>query len=562
MEVGSTGFVRDVLAATSLFAGLEAASLDRLCEAATQMAVRGGQWLFRQGDEGDALYVVAGGRFDVVVDDAGRAVVVRSCRRGDVFGELSIVCEAPRTASIVAVRDGELWRIGRSHVEALLRDSPEFAIGLTRFLGDKVRTAPVPAVPPPQRRPTVVAVVAAGAADVGPMVDAVASVAGETTLVLDAAAGAGADPASWPVPVDAAEAAGRKVVLVSARGDPDSWRAFCTRQADRVVAVVDADAAVSADAASVPTGCDLVVVGTPERRRLRALLESAEPRAHHLVANGGDRSSLARAARRVAGASIGVVLSGGGARGLAHIGVLAGLSEAGIVVDRFGGTSMGALIAALAARGLAPDEMVAVCRAELVEHRPFNDYTAPRVALLRGRKARSMIERACGGLNIEELPRDFFAVSADLVSTEAVVHRRGPCADAVIASMSLPGLAPPVRRFGRVLVDGGVLQNLPVPEMVRRDEGPVLAVDVTAATGRLGAGDALPSIVETLTRSTMLGSRRATVESGRQARLAFRPRVDDVGLMDFARLDTLVERGRDAVRDVLGAGALAGLADD
>lgn len=554
MEVGASGFVRDALAATGLFAGLGPDSLGQLCESATPVTLSGGEWLFRQGDEGDALYVVAGGRLDVVVDDGDRSVVVRTCRRGDVFGELAIVCEAQRTASILAVRDSEVWRIERAHVEALLRESPEFAIALTRFLGDKVRTAPVPVAPPPQRRPSVLAVLAVGRVEVSRIVDAISAAVGDTLLVVAAGSHAGTDPGSWPALVDAAEADGRTALLVAEATDPAAWHHFCLSHADRSAVVVAAGTSI--DETAVPRGCDLVVVGTLERRRLRAWLESCSPRAHHLVAGPGDSAGFARAARRVTGTSVGVVLSGGGARGLAHLGVLAGLADAGIAVDRVGGTSMGAFVAALAARGLDPDDMISVCRAELVAHRPFNDYTAPRVALLRGRKARSMIERACGDANIEELPLDYFAVSADLVSTEAIVHRRGPCAGAVVASMSLPGLAPPVRRAGRVLVDGGVLQNLPVSEMARRDEGPVLAVDVSAGTGRIG-GDGLPSIIETLTRSTMLGSRRATAESRRRARVVFRPRVDDVGLLDFARIDALVSRGRDSVQDALDAGALA-----
>lgn len=556
MGVGASEFVREVLARASVFAGLDDAALARLSVSATPTSLQGGAWLFRQGDVGDALYVVATGRLDAVVDQDDRPVVVRSCRRGDVFGELAIVCDAPRTASMLAVRDSELWRIERAQVETLLRESPEFALALTRFLGDKVRRTPASAATAGPRPPAVVSVLAVGATDASAMVDAIGST--RSAVVLRGAAAASGHPGEWASQVDAAEGDGRRVVLTAAGHDPAEWRHFCVRQADRVVAVVDDS--TSAEAEDVPAGCDLVVVGSPGRRRLRSWLEATSPRAHHLVRGGSDGAGLARAARRVTATSVGLVLSGGGARGMAHLGVLAGLAEAGITVDRVGGTSMGAFVAALAARLTSTDEATATCRAELVARRPFNDYTAPRAALLRGRKARAMLERACGDTDIEELPLDFFAVSADLVSTEVVVHRRGPCADAVAASMSLPGLAPPVRRGSRLLVDGGVLQNLPVQPMLARAEGPVIAVDVSAGAGHVDAGGGLPSIIETLTRSTMLGSRRATAESRRDAAAVLRPKVDDIGLMDFARFDTLVRRGHDAVLDALGKGELDGLA--
>src|SRR5581483_3924455 len=111
-------------------------------------------------------------------------------------------------------------------------------------------------------------------------------------------------------------------------------------------------------------------------------------------------------------------------------------------------------------------------------------------------------------LTIEELATPFFTLSADLVSSGLVVHRRGSLAEAVGAGMSIPGLMPPVPHAGRLLVDGGVLDNLPVDAMAESTEGPIVAVDVAR---RLEPADAeaqrrLPSIVETLSRATLLGS--------------------------------------------------------
>src|SRR4051794_35052272 len=107
---------------------------------------------------------------------------------------------------------------------------------------------------------------------------------------------------------------------------------------------------------------------------------------------------------------------------------------------------MGAYVGALYAIGLTPDEIAERRREELVRHRPFNDYTVPRVALIRARKAQRMLQRLFGARWIDELERDYFCVSADLVAAEPVVHRSGPLWEAVGASMSLPGLVPPVWR--------------------------------------------------------------------------------------------------------------------
>ena len=123
---------------------------------------------------------------------------------------------------------------------------------------------------------------------------------------------------------------------------------------------------------------------------------------------------------------LGLVLSGGGARGFAHIGALAVLADAGFEFDRIGGCSMGAFIAAMAAAGRDPDEMQACCSEELVRRSPFNDYTFPRVALIRSRKAAAMLTRVFGEARVEEFARPLFTVSADLLTSRVVVHRRGP----------------------------------------------------------------------------------------------------------------------------------------
>ena len=154
-----------------------------------------------------------------------------------------------------------------------------------------------------------------------------------------------------------------------------------------------------------------------------------------------------------------------------------------------------------------------------------------------------MLERTFGGAHVEDLPLDCFAVSADLSTAEIVVHRRGPVVEAVGASMSLPGLAPPVRSGTRLLVDGGVLNNVPVDVMAATGEGPVIAVDVMTRA-RLGSPTRMPSILETLARATVIGSHYQAATRLGFASLVIAPDVGTVGLLDFARFAELVESGR------------------
>lgn len=544
--------VSSALAYSPLFAALDGRERSRLESIGTKVEAAAGSALFRQGDDGDCMYVVVSGLLEALYEDPPPARVVRTLRRGDVIGELAIVCDMTRSATVRAVRDCELWRVGRPEVEALLRGNPDFAVALTRLLGERVRSAPPPQVSSRPPIPSVIAVIAVPPVEPETFTRYLAREMGRDRKV--ACLGRYADSSAWPRRVDAAEQAGSAVLLsaIASDGDGGDWARFCAREADRVAVLAAISAEPRRAAPALPAGCDLVLGGRGHNDRIHAWTTSLAPRAHHIVdASWADGAAMARAARRVSGRAVGVVLSGGGARGLAHIGVLAALADAGLVIDRVGGTSMGAFVASLAARDLSPSEVLAACRSELVEQKPFNDYTAPKVALLRGKKARAMLKRLHGDVHIGELPKGFFCVSADIVTAEAVTHRRGRVVDAVAASMSLPGLAPPMVMDGRILVDGGVVQNLPVRAMQDEGQGPVVAVDVSATRARATGGP--PSIVETLTRATMLGSRRAAAQDRMQADAVIRPLVEDVGLMDFSRIDTLVAAGRRATEAAIEA---------
>jgi len=220
-----------------------------------------------------------------------------------------------------------------------------------------------------------------------------------------------------------------------------------------------------------------------------------------------------------------------------------------------GGCSMGSLIGAMAAVGYESDEIRSTCSKEFVRRSPFNDYTLPRVALIRSRKTGAMLERIFGSTRIEALERPFFAVSADLLSSRVVVHRRGTIAKAVAASMTLPGLLPPQQRDGRLLVDGGVLNNLPVDHMAETGEGPIVAVDVVRRLDETGdAEPALPSITETLARATVLGSVERAERNRALALVLVTPDVQMVGLREWSALQASVEAGRRATEQTLEAG--------
>ncbi len=560
MEVG-TPQRSALLAGVPLFAGLPDGALRELEGALEPRVVRAGEWLFREGEDSDRLCVVRSGRLRVVVESGEVAMVARVVGPGSMLGELGVLTGSPRSASVQAVRDSELLELGAAEFDSLLARSHGLAVRLARQLAVQLQASG--GLDLPEAPAAIVAVVPTHASlPIEGFCDALQrTFAGwGPVAVLDGRkADAEARDSRYGHVVDRLEREHEHVLLVATPGlHGEEWNRFCMRQADRVLVLTDGRAPADLPVADL-LGCDLVFLGPVSGASIRPWLRALEPRAHHLVGTGSALSGdVARAARRVTRRSLGVVLSGGGARGFAHIGVLDVLAHEGLEVDRVGGCSIGAFVGAMAALGFDAEHMRTLCRQEFVSRSPFNDYTVPRVSLIRSRKAAAMLSRIFAEIQLEELPRPLFTVSADLLSSQLVVHRDGPLREAVAASMCLPGLAPPLATAGRLLVDGGVLNNLPVDLMAERGEGPILASDVIRRLSPREAADsslpALPSLVETLSRATVLGSVERAESNRALAQLVVTPDVQDIPLRDFTQLDRAIEAGRRAAEQTLAGG--------
>ncbi len=363
--------------------------------------------------------------------------------------------------------------------------------------------------------------------------------------------------------------------------DPEvgPWAQRCLRQADRVLVVGRAQASpipgelessLHLARSDAKQRTDLIIVhqaGTSVPTGTSRWLTGREIGAYHHVRDGSDED-FSRLARSLTGRSVSLVLSGGGARGLAHIGVLRALEEAQVPVDIVGGASFGALIAAAVARGDDWGSIRESMQRMLVDRRRPLDMTAPAAALTGGRRIVAMLQDGFGDTQIEDLWHRFFCVSSNLTKARVRVHTTGPIWQALRASISIPGLFPPVNSGeGDVLVDGAVMNNLPVDVMkTLSDGGPVLAVNLRGefplraedlprhgvlsgwrVYGRrlnpLADTLALPGIIDVLLRTTEVGSVLSSKAMEKLADVVFHPPVDDVGLLEFSAIDRLIDAG-------------------
>ena len=545
------------LSASPLLSALAPRVQEELLSAAETSRLPAQEWLFREGEPGDRLYVVSAGRLRVVSERDGQSHVLRLLGPGAVLGELAVLTGAARSASVQAVRDAELLEIDGERFQELLRQSPELGAGLAIALAAQIQRGGT--VEPAEAPVAVVAIASVeGVADdrAWDELQRAFAALGDTVTLVEAGVEA-AEAWDWGRQLADLERE-HDYVLLRAGLDGGEWSRFCLRQADRVVVLTPA--APPPPTAEAPDGCDVLFLEPPTTDDVAGWFARVDVHAHHVVPVDTELPAAAgRVARRLTGQSLGLVLSGGGARAFAHIGVLEVLEGEGLEVDRLGGCSMGAFIGAMAALGWRPETMVEVCRRELAQRAPFSDYTIPRHALIRARRAASMLRRMFGELALEQLARPLYTISADLLSSRMVIHRTGSIVDTVGASMAIPGLAPPVSRQSQLLVDGGVLNNLPVDVMVADEAGPVVAVDVMrrldSAGVEVGPGPLLPTIVETLSRATVLGSVERAEANRALAHVLIAPDVHDVSLRGFRNLDRAVDAGRRAAEQALADGA-------
>jgi lysophospholipid hydrolase len=488
----------------------------------TRVALEAGQVLLRKGDVGDSLYVVVTGRVRMLASGPEADRAVRDLGPGELLGEMALLTGEPRAATIVAVRDTELYRLSARSVELYLFSDASIMRRITTTLarrlarGSSARSAEQPCV-------RNVAVVSAGdtpPTDVarfgevlGTFLSEYMRVAVMSPRAVEAALGTGAAGSK-----DAAEAVGLTgwlndqedrsdlVLYVPSPGpagpgsggrhpeDPGFWDRLCMRQADVALLVGRADASprlgpseqrLLADSAPFTARQELVLLhrhlGPGAWRTEKWLSQRQLSRAHHVVM--GDPAHLGRLARFVLGRPVGLVMSGGGVRGFGHVGVLRALREHGIPVDVICGTSAGALVGGQFALGWDPEELQWRNVKQFgVPLRRLMDYTIPTTSIVGSVPLNKILDRIFGDRRIEDLWVPFLCTITDLTAAELVIRDAGPVRDAVRASCSLPVLLPPVvGPDGHLLADGGILNNLPVMPLVNRMAiGALILVNVSS----------------------------------------------------------------------------------
>ncbi len=496
--------VQLALVLTGLFGELEPEVLLELQDELEWQQLEHGEVLFHQGDPGDAMYFVVNGRLRVVVMlPEGRERLIGEIGPGEIVGEFALLAGEDHSATVYAIRETDVFILTQPIFNHLVDQYPQAMMRIARLIIQRQRqtlkiTRAVSAkaltlalVPTSPATPMIDFAhrFAESLAHFGGVlhldsacIDDICGKDGAATMALD-------DPMSLILAGWMSEQETKFDYLLYV-ADPtwSAWTQRCVCQADRLLLVAQpvddpepGPVEIAIRALETSPRTELVLLHPAHAASPSRTSDWLTPRqvhTHHHV-RIDKNGHFHRLARRVAGRTSGLVLSGGAARGFAHLGVFRALEELGIPVDRVGGTSMGALLGAGLAMGHGYEGMVELAK-DFANPKMLFDYTFPFTSIMASHKVTHVMQEVFGELNIEDLWRPFFCVSSNLSRAEPVVHESGSLWKCVRTSIAIPGVFTPMLHEGDVLVDGGVMNNFPVNIMRELCEGgTVIGVNVS-----------------------------------------------------------------------------------
>lgn len=576
---------------------------DEALDSFSTLTLSGGEWLFRQDDRGEALYFLVRGRLQVWVepetDENGDGPrLMGEVVSGETVGEVSLLSEEPRSASIRAIRDSLLIQIDREDFNKLAEKHPSLVMRLASNVANLLQKRTGGKTQASRGLKTICLLSLTKSDAISPfcqdLVRDLAEHGKVLELTIESLTDLGApveNSASFLSASDASLPDNLRHWLADQEDDHDfvlyrcppgdsAWSRFAVRQSD--IALLIADAAIEPSEIiwePPPSSTDFssdsrrVLVLLQDNRLCIAGTSSWLDRIsvdYQLHVQKSREQDVSRIARIIAGTATGLVLGGGAARGLAALGAYKALVEGGVPVDWVGGTSIGSIMAAGIALGWSPDEAIEKSRQAFKVGKPFSDFTIPVYSLLRGRRMKKLL-RNYMDYEIEDTAIPYYCVSTNLGRGTKNIHTRGSLVEAICASAALPGVIPPAVVNEELTVDGALLDNLPVDIMREQPVGRIIAVDVSSRVhytvpfeempspwavlrGRwlpFAKSHRVPRLTTLILKATEIGTLEQSRRHGDMADLLIDPPVRKFGMMDVRSFDRIVQAGYDRTRELL-----------
>lgn len=571
--------------------GAKAEVIDQLVNKMQQVTIKSGEKLYRQNDQSNGIHILISGRLtaSVIDESSGDSNQVGIVDPGDIVGEVSLFTSGKRSATLSAMRDSTLAYISIDEFNVVAEQYPDITSCIAQFVIKRLLDSQSTKKTKKLTTHTIAVIPLHSDFNVAEFSRRLHTSLlrfGPTALItpnlvtgLFSALGKNENSvAELEVFLDETERKNDFVILESDyRADEklDQWITKSISFADTILYVSNADAEMG----YAKTRVDKIIstVDLSEKnielallhdshnsllQNTRFWLDAVQVNQHnHLAWNTNE--GFERLSRLYSGNAVSLILGGGGARGFAHIGVVRALREARIPIDTVGGTSLGAIIAGGVAKGWDDRKMLQEYKSAFVDVNPTNDYSLPIFSLIHGEKMSSGLRNHFGETHIEDCWIPFFSVASNLSTGHEYIHKIGPLWKALRASASLPGVFPPVIENSELLVDGGVVNNLPVSVISKTARGLIIAVDVSDSEGFkyqqseypttfqylksriFSPSDThnMPTIQRVIIESTMAGSRRETESAIRDADLYINPPTGQFDMLDWNMMFDISDAG-------------------
>ena len=490
----------------ALFGNLSELAFSRLASELEWLQFYHGDRVVKQGEADHSLYIIISGRLQVVTENPdGTEQIQAEAGRGETIGEMALLTGGQRSATVYAIRDTVVARLSKQSFDTMIEQYPELLNQITHLIVERFQRSMLGQGQAPKSKTLTLALV-----PISPnvpmtkfakhLVTALGSFAPTLYLTEQRFDGylnhQGAAQTSRDHPTNLAIGAWLSEqesiythIVYQTDSTWNNWTQRCIQNADRILCVgwatgdcephaIEQEVARMTSAAAV----ELILLHpeqTKQPQNTRRWLAPRQVEGHYHV-RINNMEDLQRLARRLSGRAVGLVLGGGAARGFAHIGAIKAIQEAGLPIDLVGGTSIGAIVAAVYNLGWDHETMVEAINTFMSSTKIF-DPTLPVVSFARSKKMSKTLSTEFADMYIEDMWLPFFAVSSNISRAKPVVHQQGLLWKALRSTASLPGIFTPVVENGELLVDGAMTNNLPIDVMHSLCHGgPVIAVDVSS----------------------------------------------------------------------------------
>lgn len=578
-----------LLRKTDFFKSLSTEHLRLLCSKFSHISIKSDQILFNEGDSPDALYLVMYGRLRVLKAHESGFYNLGEIGQGGLVGEFALLTDQKSSATIKAIRDTHLLALSAQNFEKFLYDYPKDVHALWRTsliralkssksnLDEEIPSIKTIALVPNSQSLELKKAIklicyefASQASTLHLQQNTLEDILGITSdLTVDEVE---LRTNAWL----SEQELNYRYIIYEANDQYSPWTQRCIRQADMSVMVAHA-AELSELSKSEGLFSKLGKQAKINHLVLLHPSSTVQPMGaekytgykpdifcHHLRA--GNKSDLQRISRIFSGNAIGLVLGGGGCRAYAHLGVYQALQELQVPVDYIGGSSGGACMGAILAYDYSVEDAIAIIREKAAGNADrLGDYTLPMLALYKGAQCDKILQETYGKHHlIENLWIHFFAIATNINADSMAVLDRGPVWKAVRASGSLPGIFPPCKdEHGNCLIDGGIINNLPVDVMRQKiGHGKIIAsgfekehiLDFPSTEGGISGWHLLknkiihgksgfPSLTEVIMLGCLSTSSHNASQLASKADIFIAPKAFEIGMLDFKAIDRAIEIG-------------------